>query len=783
MPHCSTVRRREDSVPQITAIHQFHATVAWGDAIGNILFTCQKLFRQMGYCSEIFRIHAQETVRNETYAAEDFRVWSSPTNLLLVHYSMGWQSFPAFLHFKDTRILVYHNITPAEYFEGISSHAAEYAKQGRGDLPRLAKYFSAAIADSEFNAAELRQAGVQNVVVIPPLIDLSAFSPDEKARVNTSKRAEWINWLFVGRLAPNKKQDDLIRAFSYYQRQIQPRSRLFLVGSNEGMEIYSSQLLDLVTELCVRNVCFLGKLAEPELLKVYRDASVFVCLSEHEGFCIPLVEAMKSGLPIVAYHQPAVAETLQGSGVLLDEKSPKSVAEAVQEILTNTALRNSLGEKQQIRVQDFEYSTVARAISSFIEAFGAKSTIKTMAGIRKSPTRLACASLRYYPHIGGAEVVLQNVLERLVKDGFECTVYATDAQSVEDIFTSRGGSETEECINGVRVVRSPITNPPKKAWLATNLDRLSIYGHGGWSYGQFRHLLHDNYDIVHSSPFPSTHNYLAYAAASIRGKPFVCSPHLHLADPYHSQRSSLFWMMRGAAAVLANTRYERDFYINSGVPPHKVHVTGVGCDDTSQALPGQEIPRCLRAIPDYDAKRKLIFVGRKDQHKGISDILNALRVLTFGRDDILFLCVGPETPYSRELWSHLASELKGQVAALDEVGEGEKHALIRDSEMLILMSTTESFGIVLLEAWLHEKPVIGARAGALQAVIQDGKDGLLVEPGNYVELAATIEFLLDNPSICSAMGTNGRSKTVTEYTWDGVAEKWSRIFWTISNPE
>src|SRR6202040_4186895 len=118
-----------------------------------------------------------------------------------------------------------------------------------------------------------------------------------------------------------------------------------------------------------------------------------------------------------------------------------------------TTLGNSLGEKQQIRVQDFEYATVARKISAFVEAFGAKSAIKTMARIRKSPTRLACASLRYYPHIGGAEVVLQNVLERLVKDGFECTVYATDAQSVEDIFTSRGGSETEECINGVRVVR------------------------------------------------------------------------------------------------------------------------------------------------------------------------------------------------------------------------------------------------------------------------------------------------------------------------------------------
>ena len=294
---------------QITAIHQFHASVAWGDAIGNILFAIRKLFREMGYCSEIFRIHAQDKVQSETYAAEEFQAWSSSRNLLLVHYSMGWRSFPAFLSMKDTRILVYHNITPAEYFQGVSNDAEQYARQGRDDLPRLAKYFSAAIADSEFNAGELRQTGFPNVLTIPPLIDLSDFRPAHPVFTNARQEQGWTTWLFVGRLSPNKKHDKLIRAFSHYQRQIQPKSRLFLVGSSDGMELYSSQLLDLVAELDVKNVCFLGKLAAAELRNLYHEASVFVCLSEHEGFCIPLVEAMKSGLPIVAYDHPAVAET------------------------------------------------------------------------------------------------------------------------------------------------------------------------------------------------------------------------------------------------------------------------------------------------------------------------------------------------------------------------------------------------------------------------------------------------------------------------------------------
>jgi L-malate glycosyltransferase len=767
--------RAKDLQKQLAAIHQFHATAAWGDAIGNILFQNRNLFRQMGYRSEIFRIHAQEQVAEETYSVDTYRRWSSPDTLLLVHYSMGWESWPQFLRFKDRRILIYHNITPAEYFEGFSEEAVRYARKGREDLPGLAKYFSSAIADSSFNAAELRQAGFRNVVVIPPLVDLSQYRCAEQP-TEVDPQASSTDWLFVGRIAPNKKQDEIIRAFSHYQRNIQPNSQLFLVGSDQGMELYGARLRNLVAELGLKNVFSPGKLGLPDLLDRYRRASVFVCLSEHEGFCIPLLEAMQVGLPIVAYAQPAVAETLQDSAILLEQKTPEAVAEAVENVLRDAELRNSLREKERIRLKDFEPAKVGQQIRSFLGDFG----LRRMPARPKTPVRIACATLRYYPQIGGAEVVLQNVLERLAQDGFQCTVYATDAKSAEDIFLTSQGSETEEWINGVHVIRSPVTNPPKKAWLARNLDRISVYGHGAWSYRQFRHLLRDQYDVVHSSPFPSTHNYLAYAAARTRRKPFVCSPHLHLADSYHSDRWSLFAMMRGAAAVLANTSYERDHYVKRGVSPRKIYVTGVGCDVNARDGERETAPRCALDFPAYQEKRKVIFVGRKDPHKGISDILRALRLLTLGRKDILFTCVGPETGYSKELWQQIPPGLQEQLLVIDSVSEGEKHALIEDSDLLILMSTTESFGIVLLEAWLHGKAVIGARAGALQSVIQDGTDGLLVEPGNHTELAATIEFLLENPEISARLGANGRTKTVQQFSWDAVAEAWSRVFWQVS---
>ncbi len=588
---------------------------------------------------------------------------------------------------------------------------------------------------------------------------------------------EPVNWLFVGRISPNKKQEDVISAFAYYQRTFRRRSQLFLAGSDAGMESYSGRLHLLAKQLGSSDIHFVGKVPCDELLKHYEQSTVFVCLSEHEGFCIPLVEAMRLGIPIVAYAQSAVAETLDGSGVLLQEKSPEIVAGTVESLVTDLAFRRAVVHKQYARLKDFEPEKTRRQMREFVRTFHVQPR-RSLQG--KKRTRIACATLRYYPHIGGTEVVLQNVLERLARDNFECTVYATNARSVEEIFCSTPGPETEEWINGVRVIRSRITDPPKKAWLTNQLDRLSVYGHGAWSFGQFRHLFKDPYDILHSTPFPSTHNYCAYLAARFRRKPFTCSPHLHIADAYHSDRRSLFALMRGAAAVLALTTYERDFCFGHGVPACKIHVTGVGIDPNLPRT-GANLSALVSEVPNFAEAKKFLFLGRKDPGKGIPDILDALRLLRLRQPQVLFVCVGPETTYSQKLWSEIPKSLQRHLCVLGPVTEAEKHALLASSEALILMSTTESFGMVFLEAWLHGKPVIGARAGALQNVIEDGTDGFLVEPGNYVELAAAMELLLENPPVGHALGASGKAKTLQQFSWDRVAEEWARIFWEILN--
>ena len=157
-----------------------------------------------------------------------------------------------------------------------------------------------------------------------------------------------------------------------------------------------------------------------------------------------------------------------------------------------------------------------------------------------------------------------------------------------------------------------------------------------------------------------------------------------------------------------------------------------------------------------------------------------MRLLRLRHPNVVFVCAGPETAFSRSLWQEVPRSLRPHLLVLEAVSEAEKHTLITNSEALILTSTTESFGIVFLEAWLRGRPVIGARAGAIQAVVDDGGDGLLVEPGNYVELATAMEFLIENPEAGAALGTRGREKTLKQFTWDKIAEDWASIFWQIS---
>jgi glycosyltransferase involved in cell wall biosynthesis len=209
-----------------------------------------------------------------------------------------------------------------------------------------------ALGDSEFNRRELEHAGYAHTGVLPIVLDLDAYRRAPSPVVRRVYRDGRTNILFVGRVIPNKKIDDLIRVFAVYQRYVEPRSRLILVGDNRGQERYLDRLQEMVRRFDLDEVVFTGHVDDDDLMAYYSVADAFLCLSEHEGFCVPLVEAMSLGVPVVAYDAGAVADTLRGGGVLLKDKSPEIVAELLGALVAEGPLRRAILRTQSRAIQD-----------------------------------------------------------------------------------------------------------------------------------------------------------------------------------------------------------------------------------------------------------------------------------------------------------------------------------------------------------------------------------------------------------------------------------------------
>jgi glycosyltransferase involved in cell wall biosynthesis len=276
----------------------------------------------------------------------------------IFHFSIGSAAGRLIHDAPDRLVIVYHNITPARFFLGFHPHLAGLCHHGRRELAAFAPRTELALGDSEVNRRELEEAGFGKTGVLPIVLDLSLYerppSPVVKRRFDDGR----VNVLFVGRVIPNKRIDDLIRSFAVYQKWLQPRSRLLLVGDTRGFERYLGRLHELVRELQVEEVVFTGQVDDDDLYAYYRVSDVFLCLSEHEGFCVPLQEAMYFNLPVIAYDAGAVRETLHGGGLLLQDKRPELVAELLDRMTHGGGLRRTVLEGQAraiagIRATDF----------------------------------------------------------------------------------------------------------------------------------------------------------------------------------------------------------------------------------------------------------------------------------------------------------------------------------------------------------------------------------------------------------------------------------------------
>ena len=327
-------------------VHQVLATLGYGDAIGHEVLGIQRALLAAGYDSEIFVETADRRLEPLTCDYRDLVEASHPDNVLIHHFSIGSRASRVAYALPDRMVLVYHNITPPEYFVDVHEKLVELCYLGRRELGAYARRVDLALGDSEYNRAELEALGFAPTGVLPVVPSLAHLDGAADDSLSRGFDDGWTNLLFVGRVIPNKKLEDVIRFFAAYRRRFNPRARLIFVGSYSGFDAYFSMLQQFVARLGVSDVHFFGHVTNEQLAAIYDLADVFVCASEHEGFCVPLIEAFHKQVPVLAYAATAVPATLDGAGVLYDTKDPFHVAALIDAIVSDTALQDAILDAQ-----------------------------------------------------------------------------------------------------------------------------------------------------------------------------------------------------------------------------------------------------------------------------------------------------------------------------------------------------------------------------------------------------------------------------------------------------
>jgi glycosyltransferase involved in cell wall biosynthesis len=323
-----------------------------GDAVSNDVVGMHDAFLRRGLEARMYAGGADFT-EPEVHPVSDIRQFlTDPADILIYHYSIGWNPGIELLRELNCRTAIkYHNVTPPEFFVGVSPWHEEKCRAGREELADIARAdCDIYLADSEYNREDLLIEGVaeERCFVVPPfhhIERLQAIEPDME--VLDEYRDGLTNILMVGRVAPHKGHPMLIDAFAAYHHDYNPQSRLIIVGKEEeAFKIYSERVRGMSAYMLFEDaVVFTGGASDEELKAYYLLASVFAIASEHEGFCVPIIEAMSMKVPVVAYASSAIPATVGGAGLLIAERRPYLMAEAIDRLVRDEALGFALGMK------------------------------------------------------------------------------------------------------------------------------------------------------------------------------------------------------------------------------------------------------------------------------------------------------------------------------------------------------------------------------------------------------------------------------------------------------
>lgn len=348
-------------------VNQWLQAAHAGDAVGDNARALRELIRAQGHESDIYALTIEEGL------AHEIKPWTDPASrsgdVTFLHFTLPSPMTEAIARLPGTRVLVYHNVTPARFFAPFDDTICRLVTLGRRDLATLADRVDLAVGVSEFNRQELESLGFPRTAVLPLLVDTARLTAAEPVRsIERLLQDGLVNILFVGRIAPNKKIEDHIRLAEQFKRYVDIYYRFIFVGKHDAVPRYFSAIRALVAEykMLPDRFWFTGQVPDVELATYYRNAHAYVSLSEHEGFCAPLVEAMAMDVPVVAYAETAVPETLGGAGLAFRPKDLEYAAELLGAVIYDESLREAVVAGQRRRLWDFSRAAVSERLTAIL---------------------------------------------------------------------------------------------------------------------------------------------------------------------------------------------------------------------------------------------------------------------------------------------------------------------------------------------------------------------------------------------------------------------------------
>ena len=353
-------------------INQWVPAAHRGDAIGDSARRVRDLLRAAGHDSELYALSIDDDLRGDVLPFADGGAMRG--QITIFHFALPSPMTEAFAALSGQRVLQYHNITPASFFAPYDPQLFRLAALGRHELRTLVGRVDLALGDSEFNRQELEEMGFTNTAVMPIAVNFERLTGAPRRPALEKVLADGhVNILFVGRIVPNKRIEDHIRMAEMYKRYVDSWYRFIFVGRYDGVPRYYAMIRAMLVEyrMLPDRFVFTGGVPDADLAAYYRWADAYVSLSEHEGFCVPLLESMAMDVPVLAYAAGAVPETLGGAGVLFSPKDLEFAAEMLGTLIYDRPVRDRVLEGQRRRVRDFAADRIDSRLKNVLASLGA----------------------------------------------------------------------------------------------------------------------------------------------------------------------------------------------------------------------------------------------------------------------------------------------------------------------------------------------------------------------------------------------------------------------------